>query len=234
MPLLVIQGAIDMLYAIFCKEYYKIRRFWLFLLLANILISLQMSVSTRRLFLLDHAEVTWYRVLQLGQLYCEQLRYLPVITGLILGVVQFLPEIIGERLRLGLHLPIRPERLICYHLVVGVIALLLALLPDIIVLGGITSYWFPSKWPLTLFFTVLPWFLAGIVAYLGCALVLLEPDVRLKGCNMLVVIGTCGWYLQKLRPGAYQNEVLFLFCPLLLMAVAVLCPVFHFRTRRDL
>ncbi len=234
MPLLVIQGGIDMFYAIFRKEYYKIRRFWLLLLLANVAVSLQMCIATRHLFLIDHAEVLWYRVVQLGQLYCEQLHYLPVITGVLLGAAQFLPEMNGERLRLGLHLPIRSERLIVYHLVAGVFALLLALLPDIFMVGGITLYWFPPNWPQTLFFTIFPWFLAGIIAYLGSALVLLEPNIRLKGCNILITVSVCGWYLQKLPPGAYQNEILLLLCPLLLMIVAVLCPAFHFRTRRDL
>ncbi len=223
-----------MFYAILCKEYYKIRRFWLLLLLLNVAVSLQMFIATRRLFLLDHPEVIWYRVVQLGQLYCEQLRYLPVVTGVLLGVIQFLPEMNGGRLRLGLHLPLSPQRLIFSHLAVGVLALFVVLLPDILILGGISCYWFPVKWCITLFFTVVPWFLAGIIAYLGSALVLLEPDIRLKGCNTVIVTGLCYWYLQRVPPGAYRPETVLLLCPLVLLAVAVLCPAFHFRTGRDL
>ncbi len=221
-----------MLKAIFFKELYKIRKLWLLLFLANLALSLQFLVTTRRLFLFDHSEIIWYRVMQLGQLYCEQLRYLPLVAGIIVGLVQFLPEMNGERLRLGLHLPVSPQRLLFSHLAAGFLAFVIALLPNIVMLLGASLYWFPVQWLVTLFFTTFPWFLAGITAYLGTALVLLEPGTRLKACNLLLTAGICKWFLIRITPGAYQPAAMILLIPLLLMLFAVLHPAYHFRTRR--
>lgn len=221
-----------MIRAIFFKEFCKIRKFWLLVLFANIGVAFHLVITTRRLFLLDHPEIIWYRVVQLGQLYCEQLRYIPLATGIIIGLLQFVPEMYGERLRLGLHLPISPQRLMFAHLFAGLCAFSLAVLPNAVALYGITALWFPPKWPGVLFFTVLPWFFAGIAAYFGSTLVILEPALRLKACNALIAAGVCRWYLMDVSPGAYQPEIFLLCLPLLLMIFAVLHPAFHFRTRR--
>ncbi len=222
-----------MLRAIFIKEYCKIRRFWLLLLLLNLAVSLQMVAGVRSFFLSEHAEIAWYRVIQLGNLYCEQLRFLPLVSGILLGVFQFLPETRDNRLRLGLHLPITPQRLILCHLAAGWVMLSGVLMPDILLLAGVTWYWFPPRWPLTLFFTVLPWFLAGVSGYLGSVLVLVEPDLRLKGCNAVVAAGVSGCYLVQQTPGAFQEDALLLVLPLMLMVPAVLYPTLRFRCRRS-
>ncbi len=221
-----------MLRALIGKEWVKIWRFWVLLALVNLGVAVQMAVATRRLFLLDHPEVVWYRVLQLGQVYCEQLRFLPLFTGILVALFQFLPEMQGGRLRLGLHLPITPQRLIFSYLGVGLLAFAAALLPAALLLAWVTLYWFPPFWPATLFFTVAPWGLAGVAGYLGTALVLLEPALRLKAANGLLAAAVCAWYLPQYTPGAWRQDIGFLVLPLLLLVFAVLYPAFRYRCRR--
>ncbi|MCG8334702.1 MAG: hypothetical protein MJE63_09305, partial [Proteobacteria bacterium] len=101
-----------MLKSVFFKEYLKIR--WLFFTLAalNLVLMIYIFIDTRQLFIMDHAEMVWYRVLHLGQIHYDDLKYAPIATGIVLAFIQYLPEMMGERLRLSLHLPVSPHRLI--------------------------------------------------------------------------------------------------------------------------
>ncbi len=218
--------------AICSKEFYKIRWMWCILLLLNMGVSLYVLISVRRLFLLDHPEIVWYRVLHLGQTCFDDFRFLPLLSGVLLACFQFLPEIRQERLKLSLHLPISPRRLIFYHVGVGLLSLGLVLVPMAGFLWGITWVYFPGEMITTAMVTAAPWILGGAAAYLGGTLVLLEPNVRLKACNALIGAAVTGIYFFRAAPGAYANVLPVLMVPLLLMFMAVLYPAFRFRYRR--
>ncbi len=221
-----------MLFAVFSKEFYKIRWMWCILLVLNIGVSANVWMSTRRLFILDHPEVVWYRVIHLGQMYFENFRFLPLFSGILIACFQFLPEMWEERLKLSLHLPISAPRLIFYHLAVGFVSLVLVLVPMLGFLLWTTIYYFPLQMLTTALLTCTPWFFAGIAAYLGGALVLMEPNLRLKAANGLVSAAVTGLYLFRAEPGAYAHHLPLLFLPLVLMALSVLYPAFRFRYRR--
>ncbi len=200
--------------------------------LVNIGVCIHVFLTTRRLFILDHPEIVWYRVLHLGQIHYGAFKYLPLLSGGILALIQYLPEMWQQRLRLGLHLPVPPHRLILIHMGVGLIALGLAMLPVMMTLSGVILRFFPLEALQTAVVTVLPWFFAGIAAYLGGALVLLEPDLKRKAYNLIVAAGTAGLYLQPAEPGQYAGTIILMVLPLGLMIVSVFLPVYRFRYRR--
>ena len=107
---------------IYYKEFLKIRWLWLTLVAFNGLLMVYIYIETRRLFVLDHAEIVWYRVMHLSQIHYALMKYVPLITSLLLAAIQYLPEMVGERLRLALHLPVSPHRLIMAHVLVGLTA----------------------------------------------------------------------------------------------------------------
>ncbi len=222
-----------MFQAICFKEFYKIRWLWCVLFVVNIGMAANLWITVRRLFVLDHSEIVWYRVIHLGQIYFEPLRFLPVICGILIACFQFLPEMSGERLKLSLHLPIPGHRLMSFHIVSGMIALLLALLPSIAGLWVVTSSYFPHEVLVTVFFTTAPWFLAGIAGYLGGALVFLEPSMRYRFCNALLTIALVGIYVFRAKAGAYAHDLGLLFFPLILMMLSVFYPALRFRYRRE-
>ena len=80
--------------------------------------------------------------------------------------------------------------------------------------------------------TALPWTLAGLAAYLGVTLGLLEPSYRLKFFNLAVAAGVAGLFLFPAEPGGYAFLLVKLALPLLLMIPAVLLPAYRFRYRR--
>ncbi len=221
-----------MLAAIFRKEFFKIRTLWLLVFLANVCLLGYIWVSTRQLFVLDHAEVVWYRVLHLGQIHFGHLKYAPLLSGLLIACFQYLPEMWGERFRLSLHLPVPAGFVAMVHLLAGLFACGLI---GIINLGGlwlITGIYFPRQGIIIALVTALPWIMAGIAAYLGMALTLLEPDFRLKAVNLILTGGVAGIYLIDTDPGAFGPVLLLLTVPIVLMMPAVLVPVFRFRYRR--
>ncbi|MCP4722335.1 MAG: hypothetical protein GY860_22985 [Desulfobacteraceae bacterium] len=221
-----------MILAIFRKEFFKIQWPWLLVLCSNLCLMAWIWVCTRRLFIMDHPEIVWYRMLHLGQIHFENMIYLPLISGIFIACFQFLPEMSAERFRLSLHLPASPWKITMAHLATGLFAYTLTALVDLLGLGLITARYFPWEGVTISLVTALPWTMAGACAYLGGALALLEPNFRLKAVNLCLGAGTAGLYMADVMPGAYENSLGILILPLVLMAAGVLVPVLHFRYRR--
>ncbi|PID77343.1 MAG: hypothetical protein CSB24_02010 [Deltaproteobacteria bacterium] len=222
-----------MIRAILFKEYCKIHRGWLALFLLHLALLAYIFIDTRQLFVADKAEMVWYQLLHLGQIYYEPFKYLPVISGIIISLIQYLPEMRDERLRLSLHLPIAAHRLIFAHLTAGILAIALLLLPDLLILTAISRIYFPPEICLLTLKTVTPWVLAGFASYLGGALTILEPSIRLRLINAALGLGVSGLFLLSCRPGGYWPAIFLLLIPLLLMIPAALLPAHNFRLRRS-
>ncbi len=221
-----------MLRAILLKEWIKIRRAWLVVLGANLCLLGYVAVATRRLFILDHPEVVWYRLLHLGQLHCEALRLAPLCTGLALACFQFLPETRGERLRLALHLPFPPHGIIPAHVLAGGVLAGAIVLVQTAGLALLTAHWFPLQAVILTLLSVLPWTVAGLVGYLGATLALLEPELPRRLCHLALTAGLAGLFLRQVQPGAYALVLPLLALCLPLLAAAVLLPAYRFRYRR--
>lgn len=221
-----------MIKSIFYKELLKIRWPLLTLIGLNIALMAYIYVDARHLFAMDHAEIVWYRVMHLGQVHYEILKYAPLLTGTLLGCMQYLPEMVGERLRLSLHLPVSTHRLILAHVLVGLTAVGLTVGLDLIALALITARYFPMEAVTTAFWTALPWCLAGLAAYMGVTLGLLDPGFKHKIFNMVIAAGAAGLFLYPAEPGGYNHALIILWAPLLLMIPAVLLPAYRFRFRR--
>jgi hypothetical protein len=217
---------------IYYKEFLKIRWLWITLVAMNALLMAYIFVETRRLFALDHAEIVWYRVMHLGQIHYHQLKYAPAITGLLLAAIQYLPEMIGERLRLSLHLPVSPHRLILAHVLVGLTALGLVIALDLAALAFITSRFFPVEAVFVALQTALPWCAAGLATYIGVTLALLEPSYKLRLYNLAIASGVAGLFLYPTEPGGYMYLLFDLVILLALLIPAVLLPAYRFRYRR--
>lgn len=218
--------------SILFKEYLKIRWPWLTLLAGHGLLMVYIYINTRHVFAMDHAEIVWYRAFYLGRIYYEELKYAPAITGLLIACIQYLPEMVRERLRISLHLPVSPHRLIMAHLLVGLLLVGLVMAMDLIFLARITAHYFPAEAVSATMLTALPWGISGLAAYLGVTLAMLEPSYRLKLFNLVIAGGVVGIFLYPADPGGYYYILLTLSILILLMIPAVLLPAYRFRFRR--
>ena len=222
-----------MLKPIFLKENEKIRGLWIAILVANCLLMIYIFTDIRQLFLLNHAEIIWYRAIQLDNIFYSNLKYAPTFTGALLACAQYIPEMQGERLRLSLHLPISPHLLILGHVLVGFTALSIILLLDMAGLAYIINLHFPIEFINSVILTTLPWMLAGFVAYLGVTLALLEPHFKLKAFNLCLTCGILGIFLQPVHSGGYLHVLPILACIVVLMIFAVFLPAYRFRYRSE-
>ncbi len=214
------------------KEFIKLRAFWLAALALNACIIVYVLLEMLKLFRMDHAEVVWYRVIHLGQIYYEPFMYVMVITGIFLAFAQFFPEMKNHRFRISLHLPLAPHNIVLGHILVGLVAVVLILAVDVMALYIMTGLYFPSEIVHRSVFTVLPWALAGLSAYIGSTLVLLEPTWRLRIFNFVVSLGVTGLFLLPADPGAYAHILIPLFALVLFFAPSVLLPAYRFRYRK--
>jgi hypothetical protein len=217
---------------IFFKEFVKLRTGWLVLLVLSAAFLAWVGLETRQLFRLDHPEVVWYRVIALGQVHYAPLRFVPLITGLVFACMQFLPEMRDERLRLALHLPVDSNVVILGHLAAGAAGLGLLLGCEAAFVAGLTLHYFPAEVARTALLTILPWLLAGLVGYLGQAIVLLEPGLKRRVFYMLLTAGLVAPLFEHVSPGGYARALPWFFAVPPLLALGALLPAGRFRHRR--
>ncbi len=165
-----------MIRALLFKEWLKIRWFWAAAMAIHFAFFLRFFFDIRRRIGSEHAEMVWYQTIHLGTLLYSDIRYLPLFTGLVLAAAQFIPEILGRRLRLTLHLPMHRDGMLLICLTAGLSGLLSLCLLDAVFIPLILAKTFPASVALSSLPTMLPWILAGVLAYLGGVTLLLETS----------------------------------------------------------
>ncbi|MEA3546079.1 MAG: hypothetical protein U9R66_00305 [Thermodesulfobacteriota bacterium] len=178
-----------MIYSIFYKEWIKIRYFFLALVCLNGAVCLKIWVDIRQELQAEHAEMIWYQTIHIQSLFYSDIRYIPLLSGICLAVVQFVPEILQKRLRLSMHLPVDRERLLAIFLVLGLGLYTALALFDTAAIWAVSRFYFPVEVAVFSLTTLLPWHYAGFAAYLGVSLILLEPAWSRRVFVLLVFSG---------------------------------------------
>ncbi|MEY6431732.1 hypothetical protein ABC977_04840 [Thioalkalicoccus limnaeus] len=215
--------------ALLFKEWIKLRPWLALLVVGHLTFAVWFFLSMRQEFRVEHAEIIFHQASRIGRLFYDDLRYVPLVTGALLGVAQFLPEVSRGRLRLAMHLPVPLGALMAGHLALGLAALLVLLAFDLGALAVTVGVFFPAPFVASAVATALPWMLAGVAAYLGAALVLLEP-VRWRQALNLVVVGGVIWLCHLSNAyGAYDLALPGLVLLTVLIAPAALLAAARFR-----
>jgi hypothetical protein len=205
------------------KEWIKLRLYWALLLLGSIGYAAYLCLRLRYVHQFHDAVSVWGAWMFKGYLFFAPYRYVPLIVGVVLGVLQFLPETLNKRIRLALHLPLGENRIISHHLLSGLLGLLLILMP-MTALFVITGWvYFPAEFQRNLFLTLAPWVLAGFAGYLLTATLLLENAWRnrvfyllLGGAALrLFYLGDFYDVYQRVLPGFAIWTVALFLLPLL-------------------
>ena len=178
-----------MLSTVFYKEWIKMRYFFLGLLCLNIGVCLKIWVDIRRQLQAEHSEMIWYQVIHIKSLFYSDIRYIPLLSGICLAVVQFVPEIIQKRLRLSLHLPVDRERLLSIFLAFGLGLYAILAVLDTAAVWAVSRLYFPVEVAVSSLATLFPWHYAGFAGYLGMSLILLEPGWLRRVFVLLVFSG---------------------------------------------
>lgn len=152
----------------------------------------------------------WGAIIENDYTLVSLIKYLPGVTGMLLAIVQFAPEMQHKRLKLTLHLPLNETKIICSMLGYGMVILsILFVVTGIILLGGI-SVWFSSEIVTANFLKLLPWFLAGYTTYLLGAWISFEPVWLQRVLNALPAACLVSFFYMEAPSGAYIPFIPFL------------------------
>ena len=217
--------------SILYKEWLKIRRYLAISLLLNLAVFSYFFISLRHLFAIEHAEMIWYQAFEIGTLHYTLIKYLSIITGIIIGVAQFIPEMIGHRFRLSLHLPVRPDILALWSALIGLFAVAIIGMLDAFFLYAVIGIFFPHEAAVSALLTAVPWLWAGLVAYLGIALTALEPQLSRKLVYLLITGGFLWFFYQSNDYESYNRAILRLAVLSLLFIPSVILPAYRYRNR---
>lgn len=203
--------------ALFYKEWIKTRR--VVLLLGVILASLIIYtfINTGQMFRVGGAVQTWASiVLKDMAVLPAVMKWFPLLVGVMLGLVQFIPEMTDKRLKLTLHLPLPESRILSAMLLYGVMVLSgLYIVTYLSLLIGFQGY-YPSEIIGLMTWQILPSLLGGVVSYLFAAWICLEPVWRQRVFNTLAAIGGLSLFCIEAKSGAYASFIYYLVAILII------------------
>ena len=158
----------------------------------------------------------WENTIQKDPLLFSYFKYLPLLAGILLAIIQFVPELQFKRLKLTLHLPMNENSILLTMLLygTGVIFLLLIVTLPILLCG--LSLHYPAEVVNAGFQQLLPWFLAAPTAYLLTSWVCLEPQWKQRIMNVIPALLFLSLFLLSAKSGAFQP-----FDPFLIVVMIV-------------
>lgn len=215
--------------AIFYKEWIKTR--WYFLLMAAVSISFTAYALLRinRVVTFKGADHLWAILLTRDNTFIDRLSYLPLLGGIALAIVQYVPEMVQKRLKLTLHLPYPQQKMITGMLAAGLAELLLLFALQYIIMYGYMQALLPVELVSRILLTATPWFICGIHAYLFTAAICLEPTWRMRIVNLLLMAGTTRLYFLQDTPEAYNSFIPWLLVAALMVTTLVFRSVIRFK-----
>ena len=204
--------------ALLFKEWIKTR--WMFLLmfvvfiLAMGYIALRISSAARNVGM-PHL---WEVFILKNVVLLDQIKVLPLLAGIIMGITQFIPEMTKKRFKLTLHLPLGENRIVFLLFTVSYGGFLWGLSAD-----------FPREVVGAWFATILPQVLCGFASYLLTAWIILEPVWSQRIYNAVIGLLILSLFMVQGVPGSYIYMLPFLFGTLVLLALYPKISIRHFK-----
>lgn len=218
-----------MIKAIFYKEWIKMRWFCLVAALFLAGFTAYALLRVQRVITFKGAAHIWEVMLEKEVVFVDILQYLPVLLGVLLALVQFIPEMTHKRLKLTLHLPFSQRKMILLMMSVGLAALAVLSAVQAFVLWCYFHTLLAPELVSRILLTSLPWYLAGLALYPLAAWVCLEPTWRRRVADILVAVGVCRLFFLSETPQAYDGMLPWLLALLLCVLFFPLLSVYRFK-----
>lgn len=206
-----------MLQSLLFKEWIKTRRIVLLLGVIFAGMIIYTLINTGQAFRVNGAVQTWAGViLKDAAVLPSQVKWLPVLAGILLGISQFSAEMVDKRLKLTLHLPLTESRIMSVLLAYGLgVLFLLFSAGYLFILWGLSSY-YPHEILTAMSWFSFPHMLGGFFGYLFAAWICVEPVWRQRiGYTFVAVAFLSLLYIEALS-GAYLPFLPFLLILLLI------------------
>lgn len=214
---------------LFYKEWIKMRWFCLVAALFLAGFTAYALLRVQRVITFKGAAHIWEVMLEKEVVFIDILQYLPVLLGVLLALVQFIPEMTHKRLKLTLHLPFPQRKMILLMMGVGLAALAVLSAVQAFVLWCYFHTLLAPELVSRILLTSLPWYLAGLALYPLAAWVCLEPTWRRRVADILVAVGVCRLFFLSETPQAYDGMLPWLLALLLCVLFFPLLSVYRFK-----
>jgi hypothetical protein len=224
--------SLNLFQATLFKEWIKLRLYWALMVIGSTVFAVYLSLRLRHTHAFNDAVAIWNAWIYKGYLFFDSFQYVPLGAGIVLALLQFLPETLNKRIRLVLHLPLGEERVVSHHLLTGILGLTWIIIPALFVFAVTGWIYFPREFQQNLYLTAFPWFLAGYAGYLLTAALLLEDRWKHRVFYLLFASAT----LRLLFLGEFYDVYLRLIPGLIVWTVLLfLTPLFsNYRFRKGL
>ncbi|MDR1525893.1 MAG: hypothetical protein LBS79_11670 [Tannerella sp.] len=214
--------------ALFYKEWIKTKR--VIFLSAIILPALIIYtyINTEQMFRLGGHVQTWTNVILKDMSVLPEIaKWFPLFTGLLLALVQYIPEMTDKRMKLTLHLPLPERKIVLSMLLYGTVTLLSAYLLMYLILSMELRFYYTTEIIRSMTWLFLPYFCGGLTAYLLTAWICLEPVWKQRVFNILTGAGGLYLFYIGAKSGAYTTIISYLA----VLMVAVFCFPFYSTAR---
>ncbi|MHB2156584.1 hypothetical protein ACX8XN_19605 [Calditrichota bacterium GD2] len=190
-----------MVKALFYKEWLKVRTavFILAAIFVVLVIKIALQISYNIRFL--EANNFWYQIFILGDFFFIDLKFYPVLIGLVIAFTQYMPEINANRLKLTLHLPLKENSILLFMVGFGTLVLLGINLVGVGLFSIVTANIFPWEFLLNVWITIAPWVLAGFTIYWAASAIFVEP-IWLK--RIILIVFSFGYLFFLFYNSAYS------------------------------
>ncbi|MBN1404133.1 MAG: hypothetical protein JW942_06685 [Opitutales bacterium] len=191
--------------SIFYKEWIKTRLVWALLLAVNLGYAIYAILRLRYVYVHHDPLLIWNSWIFKGYTFYAYYEKLPLLTGILLAVAQFLPELLNRRMRLSLHLPMGEDRVVAAHLGVGLLLMALLFIPALLPMYAVAVAYFPPEFIGGMLTTSTPWILAGIAAYMFTAALLLEGRWFARIVLAIIAAASLRLFFQEILYSAYER-----------------------------
>lgn len=173
---------------IFYKEWIKTRWYLLLVFVVTLGFAGYSMLRINRVAELKGVEHVWEVMILKDVVFVDLLQYVPLLAGLLLALVQFMPEMYHKCLKLTLHLPYSQWRMINSMLLFGLLALAVCFMANyVLMFAYLRSVLAPELYGRILL-SALPWYLSGFASYLLFSWICLEPTWRRRIFNLLIAL----------------------------------------------
>ncbi|NDV67044.1 hypothetical protein [Bacteroides sp. 224] len=220
-----------MIQALFYKEWTKTKRITLLVAILLVALLIYTFISTAQMFRVGGAVSTLTNILLKDMpILPPFLKWFPLLTGILIGLVQFIPEMTDKRMKLTLHLPLPETKILSAMLLYGLTTLLTLYVFMYAVLALGLQVYYPAEIIVSTTWQLLPWLLGGIISYLFAAWICFEPIWRYRIFNILGAVGALSWFYLDGKPGIY---IYFVPCLMLLVIAAFYFPFYSAARFKD-
>ena len=145
------------------------------------------------------------RLLTNKEAFFALFRFVPLFAAVLIGVSQFLPEVVDKRIKLSLHLPLGPVRVVYSMVLYGFLLLSAILACCLLLFVGLTAGYLPAEVIRAALVTMMPWVLGGMTAYFWIAMIAMEPVGKFRFFYFIVAYLLISVFMRKFAVGNVET-----------------------------